>query len=224
MEHAEFRRLLGADPKRTSPEIEAHRASCGDCARYANDMTRLDHMLAGALEVPGPRSRAATPPVARSALRWYALAASLLLVLVSAGAGIWFARQRDALYADFVQHADGERKVMVVTDKRVAPDKILSKMANTHARLVRDLPLSTVRVCKIRGVTIPHLILQTPSGAVHVMVLPDSHVLTSHTFEKAGYQGVIVPDKDQLIAVVGESRDAVREGAALSVGAFEKTL
>jgi hypothetical protein len=223
MDHAEFRHLLGADPKHTSAEAEAHRAGCAECAKYAEDMVRLDQMIAGALAVPGPRQTAMPTPARRGAARWYALAASLLLVACVA-AGIWFARERDALYADVVQHADGERKVMVVTDKRVPPEKIFSRMSQTRTRLVRDLPLSTVRVCKIRGVVIPHLILQTPSGAVHVMVLDDLHMLSSHSFEKAGYQGVIVPDKDQLIAVVGASRAAVDEGAALARGAFEKRM
>ena len=56
MEHAEFRRLFGANPKRTEPEVLEHRASCPECAKYAADMQRIDQMLLGALDVPAPKA------------------------------------------------------------------------------------------------------------------------------------------------------------------------
>jgi len=219
MECAEFRRIIGTDPKRSSPDLEAHRESCVGCTKYLADMRRLDELVAGALQVAGPKQGAAlTRP--RRALRWYGLAAGLL-VAITAGASIWFARERDALYAEFVMHADGERKVMVVTDKRVPPEKVVSRLEHLHTRLTRELPLSTVRICKIRGVEIPHLIMQTPGGAVHVMVLPGERMLTSHSFEKLGYQGEVMSDHDHLIAIVGATRAAVKQGAALTAGAFD---
>ena len=54
MEHAEFRRLFGANPKRTEPEVLAHRVGCAECARYAADLERVDQLVAGALDVPAP--------------------------------------------------------------------------------------------------------------------------------------------------------------------------
>jgi hypothetical protein len=183
-------------------------------------MTRIDRMIASAVATPGPN--ASNPPwmARRTSVRWYALAASLLIA-VTAGISIWSAREREALYLEVTQHADGERKVMVVSDKRVPPDKTASRFARTSTRLTRELPLSIVRVCKIRGVEIPHLIMQTPEGPVHVMVLSKEHMLMSHSFEELGYQGVMVPDRGQLIAVVGATRAAVTQGAALAKGAFE---
>ena len=76
MEHAEFRRSFGADPKRTEADLLAHRASCAECARYAADLERVDQLVAGALEAPAPNYRKpweveASMRPARSHRRWY---------------------------------------------------------------------------------------------------------------------------------------------------------
>ena len=66
MEHAEFRRLFGANPKRTEPEVLEHRASCPECAKYAADMQRIDQMLARRARRPGARRPDQTPGSERS--------------------------------------------------------------------------------------------------------------------------------------------------------------
>ena len=60
MQHAEFRRLFGANPRRTEPDVLEHRHGCAECARYADDLEKIDRLVAGALDgVPVP---AAPPP------------------------------------------------------------------------------------------------------------------------------------------------------------------
>jgi hypothetical protein len=215
MDHAEFRRLLGADPARTSAEIEAHRASCPECAKYADDMRTLDRLLAGALAVPGPK--AMPPPWAqrRSPVRWYALAASLFIAAVL-GLTIWTGARRDALIVEVITHADRERNVLVESPKRVSDDKVKDALAKAGARLAADMAISVARVCKIRGNVAPHLILQTRSGAVAVLLLSHERVWLPHSFEKLGYKGRIVPIGKHSIAIVGTSEAAVEEGAELA--------
>ncbi len=212
MDHAEFRRLLGADPARTSAEIEAHRAACPECAKYADDMRKLDGMLAGALAVPGPK--ATTPPwiQRRSPVRWYALAASLVLAAVL-GLTFWTGARRDALIVEVITHADRERNVMVESPKRVTGEKIESALAKAGAQLAADMAISVARVCKIRGNVAPHLILQTRSGPVAVLLLSHERVWLPHSFEKLGYKGRIVPVGKHSVAIVGTSEAAVEEGA-----------
>jgi len=47
--------------------------------------------------------------------------------------------------------------------------------------------------CEFRGHQVPHLVLQTESGPVTVMVLVHEHVSKPVQFDEEGYRGVIVP-------------------------------
>jgi hypothetical protein len=224
MQHAEFRRLFGANPRRTEPEILEHRRGCAECARYADDLEKIDRLVAGALDdVPVP---AAPPPweieaqrqgqARRSLPRWYALAATVLLTLFVAL--IWTATSRDraTLIADILRHAEKERSVFVESSKRVENPKIEAALKKAGAELIADLPVSIARICKVRGNVAPHLIIQTRDGAVHVMVLSEERFWRSHSFAQDGYQGKLVPQGKHAFAVIGTSEAAVEEATELA--------
>lgn len=223
MEHAEFRRLFGANPKRTEPDVLAHRSACAECARYAADLERVDRLVAGALEVPAPanyRKPWEVEAERRSPVRWYALAASVLLALTLAG-GAWLHLRRDTLFAELVKHAHGERDVMVATDKRTSEDKVRTTLAKAGARLNRMLPVSTARTCKVRGVVAPHLFVQTPDGPVQLLLLTEHRFLIPHSAEKMGYRAELVPVGNHSVAVIGASDAAVEQGIRMVNQAFD---
>ena len=220
MECAEFRRIIGADPKRTSPEIEAHRSSCAACAKYAADMQRIDALVARAQFAAVPQRADAAWAPRRQPVRWYAIAASLLVVL-GIGFTLWVNAGRNALIAEVVKHADGDRNVMVVSDKRVPEEKLQHALAKAGAQLAAAMPVSVARVCKIRGIVTPHLIMQTRDGAVAVLVLSREHTWLPHSFETQGYQGRLIPKDGHAIAIVGTSESAVKEGAELAGSAID---
>ena len=215
MDHAEFRRLLGADPKRTSSEIEAHRASCAECAKYADDMRKLDGLVSGALEVRGPKPMDPPWTTRRAPVRWYAIAASVLIA-IGVGSYFWTEARRNALIVEVVKHADRERNVLIASSKRVPESKVEDALAKAGARLAADMAISVARVCKIRGIVAPHLIMQTSEGAVAVLLLQDERAWLSRSFEKLGYKGRIVPAGKHSIAIVGTSEAAVEEGAQIA--------
>jgi uncharacterized protein DUF3379 len=227
MQHAEFRRLFGADPKRQEPEVLAHRAGCAECARYAADLEKVDRLVAGALGAPAPSNyrkpweiEAAARSTRRGNARWYALAAGLVL-MGAIGAGIWLQAKRDALFAEVIKHADHERDVMVISDKRVSLEKLHKTVAKVGARLNGILPVSVARTCKIHGAIAPHLILQTSEGVVAVLLLNQEKLYLPHSTEKSGYRAELVPMGDHSIAVVGTSESAVARGAEMVSSAIE---
>jgi hypothetical protein len=223
MEHAEFRRLFGANPKRTDASVLAHREACAECARYAADLERVDQLVAGALEVPVPTNYRKPWEVAaerRSPVRWYALAATVVLAVMLAGGGFLHMR-RDALFTELVKHAHGERNVMVATDKRTSEDKVRTTLAKAGARLNRLLPVSTARTCKVRGVVAPHLFVQTPDGPVQLLLLTEHRFLIPHSTEKMGYRAELVPVGNHSVAVIGASDAAVEQGIRMVHQAFD---
>ena len=223
MEHAEFRRLFGANPKRTEPEVLEHRDSCEECAKYAADMERIDRMVLGALKVPTPAAAPKPWELERkhsSPIRWYALAASVLVALTVAG-GTWLHVRRDALFVELVKHANGERDVMVATDKRTREDKVQATLAKAGARMNGSLPVSTARTCKVRGVVAPHLFVQTRDGPVQLLLLTEHRFLVGHSTDKMGYHAELVPVGRHSVAVIGTSQAAVERGIELTNRSIE---
>jgi len=223
MEHAEFRRLFGANPKRTEPEVLAHRAGCAECARYAADLTRIDQMVAGALDVPAPanyRKPWEVEAERRSPARWYALAAGVVLALTIAG-GTWLHLRRDALFVELVNHANGEIDRMVTTDKRTSEDKVRATVAKAGARLNRMLPVSTARTCKVRGVVAPHLFVQTPDGPVQLLLLTEHHFYLTHSTQKRGLHAELVPVGNHSVAVIAANDAAVEQGVRMVNQSFD---
>jgi hypothetical protein len=53
--------------------------------------------------------------------------------------------------------------------------------------------VSYANSCSFRGYVVPHLVIQTGSGPVTVMVLVHENVAKSVPFDEQGYRGVIVP-------------------------------
>ena len=217
MEHAEFRRLFGANPKRAEPAVLAHRAECAECARYAADLERVDQLVASALEVPAPANYRKPWEVERerrSPARWYALAASVLLALTLAG-GVWQHARRNVLFAELLKHANAERNVMVVSDKRASEEKVRTTLAKAGARLSNMLPVSTVRTCKVRDAVAPHLFVQTPDGPVQLLLLTEHRFLLAHSAEKLGLRAELVPVGNHSVAVIAASDAAVAQGVRM---------
>jgi hypothetical protein len=147
--------------------------------------------------------------------RWYALAAGTVAVLGLAAA-LWLHQRRDALFDEVVLHAAREQNVMVPSEKRVAGEKVRVALSKAGARMRGELPVSTARTCKIRGVVAPHLIMQTEAGAVALLLLTEERVLLRHSTVRQGYAAQLVPVGDHSIAVVGTSDVAVASGAEMA--------
>jgi hypothetical protein len=67
-------------------------------------------------------------------------------------------------------------------------------LRDTHMHLAAETGVvSYANSCGFRGHQVPHLVIQTESGPVTVMVLVHEHALKPVQFDEQGYRGVIVP-------------------------------
>jgi hypothetical protein len=121
------------------------------------------------------------------------MAASFLLALVVAG-GLWLSAPDSSLAADVVTHMAGEPQAWRRTDVPVPTPKLLEVLHNTGMRLGAGAGVvSYASSCEFRGHRVPHLVVQSESGPVTVMVLVHEHVSKPVHFDEQGYRGVIVP-------------------------------
>jgi hypothetical protein len=242
MDCMEYRRAMLAEPSNDGPELRLHAASCAECAGYAERLRRFESRLERALRldvnaqsterrvvVPlhGARARGARPwdPPHR---RWIAAAASLLLGTVVA-VSLWLAAPGRSLAAAVVGHMAGEPNAWARTAVRVPEPQLDSVLTDAHLRLKAGAGLvSYANSCSFRGHTVPHLVVQTESGPVTVMVLTHEALRSPMRFNEHGYRGVILPVRGHgSLAVLergpGVDISTVEEVAARVLRAVEWT-
>ena len=96
-------------------------------------------------------------------------------------------------------------------------DALQSVLRDSHLRLAAGAGVvSYASSCGFRGHRVPHLVIQTESGPVTVMVLVHEHAAKPVQFDEQGYRGVIVP-------VAGHGSLAVlTRGPATEFGTIEQ--
>jgi hypothetical protein len=191
MEHARYRMLIGADPRNSDPQLREHRESCRECSLYTEQLLGFEARLERALQVDIPAGKA--QPRRAQSFRRMAIAASVILGVVLA-AGIWIALPGASLAADVVAHMAGEPEAWKRTDVAV-PDPALEEVLRDSKLRLRAAAgiVSYAASCAFRGHRVPHLVVQTPSGPVTVMVLVHESVRRLTQFDEQGYRGTIVP-------------------------------
>jgi hypothetical protein len=116
-----------------------------------------------------------------------------LLGLVIAG-GVWVTFPQRSLAADVVAHMAEEPDAWQRTDVPVPSLKLNAVLQESKLRLKPDAGIvSYASSCDFRGHKVPHLVLQTQSGPVTVMVLVHEPVRNPKQFDEQGYRGTIVP-------------------------------
>jgi Protein of unknown function (DUF3379) len=195
-DHTRYRSAIMADPHDPDPDLRAHRESCAECRAFTEQLLRFEARLERALLVDIP-TKAVVLPFARKAAqgsrRWLAMAASLLLALVIA-AGVWLTLPQRSLAAAVVAHMAGEPDAWQLTDVPVPDADLNAVLKDSKLRLKPDAGVvSYASSCNFRGHKVPHLVVQTPSGPVTVMVLVHEAVRNPKQFDEQGYRGTIVP-------------------------------
>jgi Protein of unknown function (DUF3379) len=198
MDHTGYRSAMMADPHDRDPDLRAHRDSCAECRAFTEQLLRFEARLERALLVDIP-SKAVVLPLerepksARSPRRWMAMAASVLLGLGIAGA-VWFSLPQRSLAADLVAHMGGEPDAWLRTDVPVSNLELNAVLLQSRLRLKPEAGIvSYASSCDFRGHKVPHLVVQTQSGPVTVMVLVHEAVSKPKQFDEHGYRGTIVP-------------------------------
>jgi len=195
MDHTQYRSATMADPHDPDPDLRAHRESCAECRAFTEQLLRFEARLERALLIDIPTKPVVLPFAGRAQgpRRWMAMAASLLLALVVA-AGVWLTLPQRSLAAAVVAHMAGEPDAWQLTDVPVPDADLNGVLKDSKLRLKPAAGVvSYASSCSFRGHKVPHLVVQTQSGPVTVMVLVHEAVRNPKQFDEQGYRGTIVP-------------------------------
>lgn len=229
----EARRLIGADPNGTDPveqrpdgraaELELHLRGCADCSGYRREMRELEARIGRALALPlggdlpvdAPAPAPARVPARgagpRHAARLWALAASLLCA-VAVGVLLLAGGDQRALAAEVVAHLAEEPDSWA--QQRPVPQSALDLvLRRAGVRLDRADVGEVVyaSACWFRDRYVPHLVVQTATGPVTVLVLAGEPARRVEHFREGGYSGVIAPAPNGAVAVLGRGTTDVEE-------------
>jgi hypothetical protein len=199
MEHAHYRAAILAEPHSSDAQLLAHREACPECRAFTEQLLKFESRLERAVRVdipakadvlPFERKGAAAP---RAPRRWMAIAASVLLGAAIVG-GVWITLPQSSLAAAVVAHMAGEPEAWRRTDIAVPNTELAAVLKDSKLRLKPDAGVvSYASSCAFRGHRVPHLVVQTASGPVTVMVLVHESVRHPTQFDEQGYRGTIVP-------------------------------
>jgi hypothetical protein len=219
MTHDEARLLIGAAPGESSESLAAHLARCPHCARFQQQMRRMERDLARVLATPPPplpAGRRTGEAPRRRGPTLLALAASLTLGAVL-GALFWALRPPPSLAAGIIRHLQWESGSWsaVAPMTAAATAQVLDGAGVSLDQA--DMTVTFARVCLFDGHWVPHLVVRTATGPVTVMVLRREHVAGRQSFRRNGYSGTLLP-------MPGGGTLAVVAPGAANMDAVERSL
>jgi hypothetical protein len=196
----EVRLAIGAEPQSLSGDVAAHLPTCAACSRFRDETLMLDGQLRAALELPlAEFRRPAVRPVRR-----YALAASLMLGLMIAGA-MWIVLPQPALAGEVVEHVLHEPGSW--DGGEVSAGDVAAVLGAAGVEFDSTLPIVYAAPCSFRGRRIAHLVVQTATGPMTVMLLPHETVARRREFSEDGMRGVLLPAGAGAVAVLARDGD-----------------
>ena len=195
-ECAHARIAIGGEPHALPPEVTAHLTTCAACRQFHAETMALDGRLRAALELPLSKFRKAAPAPTRR----FALAASVALAVL-VGGSFWLFRPQSALadeVVDHVRHESGSWSSHEV----LSAAELADVLRQAGVTFDTSMPVVYAMACPFHGRLVPHLVVQTASGPMTVMLLAHEKVGERQEFSEGGFQGVLLPAGEGSVAVL----------------------
>jgi hypothetical protein len=166
----------------------------------------MDRLIYRALAVQVESKIESLPVVRpdRSVARWR-IAASLA-AFVAIASSVWVASTHESFAEQIVTHADHESFALIHTAEHADAQLLEDVLAKSNLRLRPNAAhVSYASSCAFRGHDVPHLVVQTETGPVTVLVLVNEEASRAmQRIDEDGYQGMIVPAPRGVLAVLGK--------------------
>ena len=219
MNLSEFIRLLRTDPANTDPEFLRARDSGPEFTLAAEESDRFEQQLGRALGVRTPPGLVAelqqigdSAPPRSSQFRFYAIAASLLLII--GGAGItWrvtqLRHQSVEQYLSYHYELDG-RSLALLSDGPLAEnvEEILAGFQMFMEPELRRM-VTVVKICRTPNGDGVHMVLHTETGPVTIIFMPKTPVTDGEMIEFDGMQAQLVSLERGSAAIIAANREQV---------------
>lgn len=214
----EFRRLTLADPRRLGGAAAEHAGQCAGCKEFLARTLDEEAQLARVLRVAVPEGlhervfdRAA---LARSGVRWLALAASVVIAVAIALAVGWTRNDELALAGiNFVVFEEAQS----IADATPTDWKALVRVAREMDVSLPDQlgEMQYICVYPFSAGAAHHLLVKTPLGKVTLLLIPDRALSSRAAAAAYGLNAAVLPASKGTIVIIGDSPRSVERAEML---------
>jgi len=214
MNFSEFKRKLGAEPLSGDPEIQRARESSPEFETAALEAEHFEEKLNRALSVSAPdglvdelQAISQQPAETASRSSWWrmALAASVLIAVGAAGLTWKMNPSWDSVEEYLVDHYrhDGA-KVLAMADESAAQDvqTLLAGFNVAAAPALADI-IGLIKYCPTPDGKGVHMVLNTQSGPVTVIYMPDTPVTDRQMLAFDNVEAILVQLNRGSAAIIG---------------------
>jgi len=223
MDCEQFIEQTCTDPAYTDAALQTHESECPACAAWAARARAAEALIHAALRFDVARIRAEPP----RGVAWGSLAAAAI-----AGFTVWFglAAERQGstgeLISEVLAHWDHEPAALLPGERAVSESSLEDVLAGeatidlTALGLAAAGQLTYARKCIVAGQWMSHLVVQSGSGPVTILLAPQHSVDVVFPIEHAERRlgGGLFPTGTGAIAVFGEG-DAANAALARRIAA-----
>jgi hypothetical protein len=230
MNFSEFKHRLGADPASQDPEFLRARHSSPEFAREAEAAEQFEQKLMRATRLPVPVSlleelQDISQGAPASARPWwgYALAASLLLAVATAGL-VW---QMDgsrvsSLESDLAYHYQLDGPKLLLMAEGQSASNVEEVLNHFKAQMSPELSrmVGYIKICRTPDGETAHMVLHTEHGPVTLIFMPNRPVADDGVVVFDGMQAQLVALANGSAAIIGTSDQDISGVYALVVNAI----
>jgi len=220
MNFSEFKRLLGAEPRSRDPEFLHARQSSPEFEAAAAAAEQFEARLEQSMMIPGPdglteklQSISQTTAGDAGHRRWWPLALAASVVIAVGAAGLTWNMNRgwdsvEEYVMDHYRHDGNRVMAMAGADETVNVQAILSEL---NVRAVPELAgiVGVIKYCPTPDGKGAHMILNTETGPVTVIYMPETEVTDREMLAFDDVQALLVALPGGSAAIIGPDQRQV---------------
>ncbi|VAW91158.1 hypothetical protein MNBD_GAMMA22-2651 [hydrothermal vent metagenome] len=211
-------RELRTDWYTTNASIKNHLLSCENCCAYQKQQEKLNDELQYAINIDVPQNLVSGILLQQSINekkqlgfrrnRTYAIAASLLLSVGILSGVLWF-NTATTLQQVVLNHVINEQQHLL-DDNNVQLANLNRLLQGFNLRLDSSLgKINYAGSCNIRGSKGVHLVVQTKTGPVTILLMPNEKLSNRETVRNSQFSGSVVPINNGSFAIIGGSQQSL---------------
>jgi hypothetical protein len=216
MDFSEFRRLLGADPRSRDPEFLSARHSSAEFEDAAAEAERFEASLERAALIAAPDDLTEAllaisqqSPDPERGRRWLPMALAASVLLAAGAGGLWNMNRGwnsvEEYVVDHYRH-DGE---MLPVETSVSEVQAIFSALNVQAAPALAGIVSVIKYCPTPDGKGIHMILNTESGPVTVIYMPDTPVIDRESFAFDNVEAILVDLPGGSAAIIGPDQQSI---------------
>jgi len=217
MNFSEFKKLIGAEPLSKDPEILRARQSNPEFEQAAADAEAFELKLGKALELAEPGDDFLEEIISiskrkTSGPRWYAMAASVLILVGVAGVSWWQLQQPSTIEEYVSRHFgyDGQKVLGMASadfDSAIIGEIMSSLDIKAEDQLANRIRF--IKFCPTMEGRGAHMIVQTDEGPVTVIYMPGTEVIDRRIIAFGEMQAYLVAMETGSAAIIGRQDQSV---------------